>query len=90
VLEPKPATPSYWKALLFTSILGLPILYWMSHTFTRAAPIVWYIATPIAIGIVAYGVHARTLNDWRASDQMNYEAFNRKTSVTRNLRVKRK
>jgi hypothetical protein len=84
------ATPSFWKALVFTTIFGLPIAYSMSLAFNKVAPIVWYVATPLVIAVTAYGVHTRMLDDWRANDRMHMEKFNRTTSVKRNIRVKRK
>lgn len=67
MLQPKPATPSYWKALIVATIFGLPIMF-VVRAVLPIAPIALYAGTAIAVVVAAYFINAGMkqglMHDW--------------------------
>jgi len=85
----QPPKPRYWKALLVTALFLTPIAYFV-HFFIRIPEVAWaalFIGSTLAFSTVVY---MRMQNDWRAADTMSLNYFHRRTTVKRNVHVKRR
>lgn len=86
---PQPGKPKYWKALLTTALFAMPLSLF-PRAFFHMSDAVWLVSAVAATVVIAAMVHARIANDWRASDTMRLEDFDRRTAVTRNVRIDRR
>lgn len=86
---PERGKPSFWKALMVAGLFGLP-LAWGLHLVIRAPSVAWDICVPVVILAAAAIINSVMLNDWRASDTMTLQTFEKRTSVGRNIRIGRK
>jgi hypothetical protein len=82
MLESKPAKPSYLRALFVTAIIGVPFAYELSRSWTKASPLLWYVATPLIIALVAALLYTRTLSDWRTNAFMDLNKVDRRADVS--------
>jgi len=85
----QPPKPRYWKALLATALFLAPIAYSV-HFFIRMPNVAWaplFIGSTLAFSSIVY---MRMQNDWRVADTMNLNYFHRRTTVKRNVNVKRR
>ena len=86
--RPSPPKPGYWKALLVTALFLAPLMY-VVHLFIQMPAFAWaFLFVGFALAFSAT-IYARMKNDWRALDTMNLEQIHRRTTVERNVRVKR-
>ncbi len=83
------AQPRFWKALLVTMVFTVPLTLF-ARAIVRMTDIVWFAVTIAFTLVVAGTIHSRTINDWRAGDTLHSEAFDRNTSVGRNIRIRRR
>lgn len=81
--------PRYWKALVVTMVFLVPIAL-VIRAFVHMPDAVWTVLSIGAALVIAWGVHARMQNDWRASDTMAARTFHSRTSVTRNIHIRRR
>jgi len=87
--QPSPPKPRYWKALLVTVLFLAPIMYSV-HFFIRMPNVVWaglFVGLALAFSAIVY---IRLQNDWRAADTMSLNYLHRRTTVERNVHVKRR
>jgi hypothetical protein len=84
--QPNPA-PRYWKALVVTTVFLVPMAL-VFRAFAHMPDAVWAVLSIGAALVIAWGVHARMQNDWRASGTMAARTFDSRTTVARNVQIK--
>lgn len=81
--------PRFWKALLATLIFSVPLALFL-RALVRMTDLVWFALTIGMTLAIACIIHARTINDWRASDTMHLRDFEKRNAVRRNIRIGRR
>ena len=81
--------PRYWKALVVTMVFLVPIAL-VIRAFVHIPDAVWAFLSIGAALVIAWGVHARMQNDWRATDTMAARTFDSRKTVTRNIQIRRR
>jgi K+ transporter len=89
VFDRKEAQPRFWKALIVTMVFTVPLTLF-ARAIVRMSDMMWLALTIGLTLLVAWTIHTRTINDWRAGDTMHSETFDRSTSVGRNIRIRRR
>lgn len=74
MFDRKQAKPQFWKALIATVIFAVPLALF-ARAFVRMTDVVWFALTIGATLAIAWTVHSRTIDDWRASDAMHLREF---------------
>ena len=88
MLEPKPAEPKLWKALLFVALFT-SVIAWFSQPLLRWPPLAWYIVLPVVILGGGWMLHQMVKDDWRSRYEMNLQSFEKGRAVRRNFRIKK-
>jgi hypothetical protein len=81
--------PRYWKSLVITIIFVLPLALFF-RWLLRIPDLIWTYATLGVALIVSWAVHTRMRDDWRAGGTMALSDFHNRTTVARNIRIKRR
>jgi K+ transporter len=89
VFDRKQAQPRFWKALLVTMVFTVPLALF-ARAIVRMTDIVWFSLTIGFTLVVAWTIHTRTINDWRAGDTMHLETFEKRMSVGKNIKIDRR
>jgi hypothetical protein len=89
VFDRKQAQPRFWKALLVTMVFTIPLALF-ARAIVRMTDLVWFGLTIAFTLVVAGTIHSRTINDWRAGDTMHLRTFEKRTSVGKNIKIRRR
>lgn len=86
---PDPPEPKYWKALLMAALFCIPLSL-IVRAIVPMPDLVWVAVLVVMTLIVSYTIHERITSDWRARYTINYNEFNSRTRVGRNIRIDRR
>jgi len=80
--------PAYWKALVATLIVLVPPTLFL-RLFVRMPSTAWVVLFALAALAISWSIHVRMRNDWRVGDTMHSQYFYRRTTVTKNVRIRK-
>jgi hypothetical protein len=86
--RPEPR-PRYWKALVVTMIFLAPVAL-VIRAFLHMPDAVWALLSISAALVISWAVHQRMQNDWRASGAMVARTVHNRTTVARNIQIRRR
>jgi hypothetical protein len=81
--------PRYWKALLVTVIFSVPLALF-ARAVVPMTDIVWFGLTIGLSLVMAWTIHTRMIDDWRARYEMNLTTFEKRNAVGKNVRIDRR
>ncbi|MFY9861358.1 MAG: hypothetical protein WBF19_00665 [Candidatus Cybelea sp.] len=80
--------PAYWKAMVAALIVLVPLTL-LLRLFVRMPAPAWVLAFVFATLAVSWSIHMRVRNDWRAADTMHSQYDYRRTTVAKNVRMRK-
>jgi hypothetical protein len=72
--------PRFWKALLATLIFSVPLALFL-RALVHMTDLVWFVLTIGMTLAIASIIHSRTIFDWRASDTMHLQDFEKRNAT---------
>jgi K+ transporter len=89
VFDRKQSEPRFWKALLASALFVVPLALF-TRALIRMTDVVWFAITIGCALAVAWTIHSRTMNDWRAGDTMHLRTFEKRRLVGKNIKIDRR
>jgi hypothetical protein len=80
--------PRYWKALLVTLVITIPLALFARGRLPMT-DLVWCALTAAISLAIAWTIYSRMINDWRTNDQTNLTTFEKRNAVKRNSHIHR-
>lgn len=90
MIRPDPPDPKYWKALVPSLVLAIPVAL-LSHALIPRSPLWLWLAGAVALAAAgAYSMHRKACYDASAHWQMNFAETDRATYVPPNITIRDK
>lgn len=86
--RPQPR-PRYWKAFVVTMIFLAPAAL-VIRAFLHMPDAVWALLSVGAALVISWAVHQRMHNDWGARGAMAARTFHSRTTVARNIQIRKR
>ena len=90
MVRPDPPEPKYWKALVPSLIVAIPVAFFF-HAVIPASPLWLWLGLAILFAFTgAYSMHRKARYDAGTNWEMNFSQIDRATYIPPNVRVRDK